>query len=496
MKILMVSSEAVPFAKTGGLADMVSALSINLAKLGHEVKIVIPRYYSIDRGSTKLLPGALGVPVGNGEEWGAVYTAPMPGTTKKNPVDVYFIDHEIYFGRDGIYGTLFESDFIDNSRRFTFFCRAAFQLCRKIGWHPDILHAHDWPSALAAVYLKYAERVPNSKGGFEKTVSLLTIHNLGYQGIYSKDNFDYTGLGWDVFYNAGFEDWQMLNLLKAGLYSADKLNTVSPNYAEETKVQAHGFRLDGVLRYRSADYSGILNGIDTAVWNPQKDKLIPKRYSAEDMEGKAAAKKALQRRFGLPEDSSVPVVGMVTRLTDQKGVGDLFGPSYGSAWSICSDMKLQLVLVGSGEAWCEHEIGSLSSRLANFKAHIGYSEELSHLVEAGSDFFLMPSRYEPCGLNQMYSLVYGTLPIVRRTGGLVDTVQNYDEKKGTGTGFMFDDLTPRAIYDTVGWAVWAWYNRPEQIRAMQQRAMQQNFSWEKSAKKYVTLYEETQKKLK
>jgi starch synthase len=419
----------------------------------------------------------------------------MPSTNKKNPVDVYFIDHEIYFGRDGIYGTLFESDFIDNSRRFTFFCRAAFQLCRKIGWYPDILHAHDWPSALAAVYLKFAERVPDSTGGFEKTVSVLTVHNLGYQGIYSKDNFNYTGLGWDVFYNAGFEDWQMLNLLKAGLYSADKLNTVSPNYAEETKVQAHGFRLDGVLRYRSADYSGILNGIDTAVWNPQKDKLIPKRYSAEDMEGKAAAKKALQRRFGLPEDSSVPIVGMVTRLTDQKGVGDLFGPSYGSAWSICSDMKLQLVLVGSGEPWCEHEIGSLSSRLANFRAHIGYSEELSHLVEAGSDFFLMPSRYEPCGLNQMYSLVYGTLPIVRRTGGLVDTVENYNEKKGTGTGFMFDDLTPRAIYDTVGWAVWAWYNRPEQIKAMQQRAMQLDFSWEKSAKKYIALYKEAQKKL-
>jgi starch synthase len=495
MKILMVSSEAVPFAKTGGLADMVSALSISLAKLGHEVKIVIPRYYPIDRGSLKQLPGALGIPMGGIEEWGAVYSAPMPGTTKKNPVTVYFIDHEIYFGRDGIYGTVFEPDFLDNPRRFTFFCRAAFQLCRKIGWYPDIVHAHDWPSALAPVYLKYAERVANSAGGFEKAVSVLTIHNLGYQGIYSKSNFDYTGLGWDVFYNAGFEDWNMLNLLKAGLYSADKLNTVSPNYAEETKVQAHGFRLDGVLRYRSADYSGILNGIDTGVWNPQKDKLIPQRYGVDDMEGKAAAKKALQRYFGLAEDSSIPVIGMVTRLTEQKGVGDLFGPSYGSAWSICSDMKLQLVLIGSGESWCEHEIASLSSRLANFKAHIGYSEELSHLIEAGSDFFLMPSRYEPCGLNQMYSLVYGTLPIVRRTGGLADTVENYNEKTGTGTGFMFDDLTPQAIYNTVGWAVWAWYNHPEQIKTMQRRAMQQDFSWEKSAKKYLALYEETREKL-
>jgi len=495
MKILMVSSEAVPFAKTGGLADMVSALSISLAKLGHEVVIIIPRYYSVDRGALKPVPGALGVPMGGIEEWGGVCTARMPGTTKKNPVNVYFIDHEIYFGRDGIYGTAFEPDFIDNSRRFAFFCRAIFQLCRKIDWYPDILHAHDWPSALAPVYLKFAERPAGGAAGFKKTVSLLTIHNLGYQGIYSKNNFDYTGLGWDVFYNAGFEDWHMLNMLKAGLYSADKLNTVSPNYAEETKVQAHGFRLDGVLRYRSADYSGILNGIDTAVWNPTKDKLIPERYSAKEMEGKAAAKKALQKRFGLAEDPNVPVIGMVTRLTEQKGVGELFGPTYGSAWPICNDFKLQLVLIGTGESWCEHEIASLSSRLGNFRAHIGYSEELSHLVEAGSDFFLMPSRYEPCGLNQMYSLVYGTLPIVRRTGGLVDTVQNYDEKKGTGTGFMFDDLTPRAIYDTVGWAVWAWYNRPEQIQAMRQRAMKQNFSWEKSAQKYVDLYEETKKKI-
>jgi starch synthase len=299
-----------------------------------------------------------------------------------------------------------------------------------------------------------------------------------------------------VFYNAGFEDWGMMNFLKAGLYSADRLNTVSPNYAEQTKGQADGFRLDGVLRYRSADYTGILNGIDTAVWNPQKDTLIPKRYSAKDMSGKADAKAALQRHFDLPEDTETPVVGMVTRLSDQEGVGELFGPSYGSAWSICSDMKLQLVLVGSGEPWCEHEIRSLASRLPNFRAHIGYSEQLSHLVESGADFFLMPSRYEPCGLNQMYSLAYGTLPVVRRTGGRADTVENYNEDSGTGTGFLFDDLTPSSIYNTVGWAVWAWYNQPDHIEAMRLCAMKQNFSWEKSAKKYEVLYRETLLKIR
>jgi len=491
---------------------MVSALSISLAKLDHDVRIVIPRYYSIDRSKLTQLPGAMGTPMGGGvEEWSAVYSTDMPesagdtavkksgssqksktaaqsGTAKKNTVKVYFIDHEIFFGRDGIYGSPVESDFMDNPRRYMFFCRAVFQLCRKIKWYPDVLHAHDWPAAVAPVYLKFAERVPGSSGEFKKTVSVLTIHNLGYQGIYSKNNFDYAGLGWDVFYNAGFEDWSMLNMLKAGIYSADKLNTVSPNYAEETKTQAHGFRLDGVLNYRSADYSGILNGIDTTVWNPEKDADIPELYSAKNISGKAKAKEALQKEFGLPVDPNVPVIGMVTRLTDQKGVGELFGPTYGSAWSICRDMNLQMVMLGSGEHWCEHEILSLSSRLVNFKAKIGYSEKLSHLIEAGSDFFLMPSRYEPCGLNQMYSLVYGTLPIVRRTGGLVDTVENFNERSGTGTGFMFDQLNPSSIYNTVGWAVWAWYNKPDDIEKMKKRGMTKDFSWESSAKKYIDLY--------
>jgi len=485
MKILMVSSEAVPWAKTGGLADMVSALSIAVAEQDHDVKIVIPRYYSIDRSKLELLPDAMGVPMGNGEEWSAVYTTKLPGT--KKDIQVYFIDHELFFGRDGIYGTPAEPDFLDNARRFMFFSKAAFQLCRKIGWFPDIVHAHDWPSAMAPVYLKFAERLTEE---FANSASIMTIHNLGYQGIYNKDNFDYCGLGWDVFYKAGLEEWSMLNLLKAGLYSADKINTVSPNYAEETKTQAMGFRLDGVLRDRANDYSGILNGIDTDVWNPKKDKLLPKMYSVNDMSGKLEAKKELQKEFGFPIDESVPVIGMVTRLTDQKGVGELFGPTYGCVWSICQELKLQLVLIGTGDTWCEQEIKSLSSRLSNFEARICYSEKLSHLIEAGSDFFLMPSRYEPCGLNQMYSLNYGTLPIVRKTGGFMDTVENYDEETGTGTGFMFDDLTPSSIHNTVAWAVDTWYKRPEHIKAMSLRGMKKDFTWKNSAKKYLTLYEE------
>ncbi|MDR2468437.1 MAG: glycogen synthase [Spirochaetaceae bacterium] len=484
MKILMATSEAVPFAKTGGLADAVSALSLALAKLGHEVKIVLPRYYAISKEKLTLLKGELGVPVGGFEEWCAVYKTTLPGSDVKNPIETYFIDHEIFFGRDGVYGTPFEPDFIDNPRRFTFLSRAVFQLCHKINWFPNVLHSHDWPTALVPVYLKYALR----NGPFEKTVSILTIHNLGYQGVYHKDNFHYTGLGWNVYYEGGFEDWNMMNMLKAGIYSADRLNTVSETYCAETMMQEHGFRLDGPLRYRNADYRGILNGVDTDVWNPAKDNYIPKQYSVDDLSGKAAAKAELQKSFGLQINPDVPVIGMITRLTGQKGVGEVFGPGYGSAFSMCRDMKLDFIVLGSGEAWCEHELRGLSSRLSNFRAIIGYSESISHLIEAGSDFFLMPSRYEPCGLNQMYSLLYGTPPIVRRTGGLVDTVTNFNEETGEGTGFMFDDLTPHAVYNTVGWALWAYYNRPKEIAAMRKRGMKQDFSWAYSAKKYLDMY--------
>ncbi|MEJ5189597.1 MAG: glycogen synthase GlgA [Breznakiellaceae bacterium] len=485
MKILMISSEAVPFAKTGGLADAVSSLSLALAERGHDVRILLPRYYSIPREKLKMLPGPLGVPMGSREEWCAVYEGEISTARGNVRVPVYFLDHEGFFGRDGIYGSYSEPDFRDNPYRFAFFSRAAFQVCRKLHWIPDILHAHDWPAALVPVYLKYLER----SRGFEKTYSVFTIHNLGYQGIYGKEAYPYFGLDWSLFQMAGFEDWDRLNLLKAALTSADKLTTVSPTYAEETKTPAYGFRMDGVLRARSHDYVGILNGIDTTIWNPQTDPYIPRPYSAEDLSGKALAKETLQKTFGLPQDPAVPIVGMVGRLTDQKGIGELFGPNYGAAWSICTELRLQMVVLGSGERWCEQELRSLASRLPNLKVMIGYDEKTSHLIEAGSDFFLMPSRYEPCGLNQMYSLVYGTPPIVRRTGGLADSVENYNQQTGEGTGFMFDDLTPRAIYDTVGWAIWAYYNRPDHITAMRKRGMQQDFSWNRSASRYEALYQ-------
>jgi starch synthase len=482
MKILMVSSEATPFAKSGGLGDAVSALSAALARLGHDVRLVIPRYYFIDRKTLESLGKPLDVPDGAGgdETRCAVFRSYLPGST----VETYFLDCEKHFGRDGIYGSKAEPDYADNPDRFGFLSRAAFALCGWLGWTPDVFHAHDWPSSVVPALLARERKA----GRLPMSASVLSIHNLGYQGVYPKESFSALGLPWEDFHGAGFEFYGKVNMLQAGLRCADCLTTVSPTYAREIQTPDFGFGLDGLLRHRSSDLVGILNGVDLDEWNPETDLRIAARYSAEKMTGKAECKAALQREFGLAVSPDTPLIGMVGRLTDQKGSGELFGPQYGSAFRICVDIDVQLAVVGTGDKWCEDELRSLSSKLANLKAKIGFDERLAHMVEAGSDFFLMPSRYEPCGLNQMYSLRYGTLPIVHRTGGLADTVENYNQDAGTGTGFMFDDLTPRAIYDTVGWAVWAWYNRREHIEQMRRRAMERRFAWEQSAREHEKLY--------
>ncbi len=489
MKILMVTTELMPFAKVGGLADAVSALALALSKKGNDVRIVMPRYYKIDRNNLKKIPGAMGVHLGANETWVEVYEKKL----SPSKALVYFIDHEESFGRDGIYGTTGEPDFLDNPKRVSLLANAAFQICRKQGWIPDVIHAHDWGAGLIPALLKFNER--HSSSEFKNTASVFTIHNIGYQGIYSKYFFEDTGLGWENFYASGIEDWDKINFLKTAIVSADKITTVSEKYSQEIRQREYAFRMEEILNYRKDDLSGILNGVDTSIWNPAKDKLIPYQYSVKNIEEKAKNKTALQKKMGLPVDDSVPLFAMITRLADQKGIGELFGPSYGSAFKICSDIKLQMVVLGSGESWCENELNSLSQRLPNLKVYIGYDEALSHLIEAGSDFFLMPSRYEPCGLNQMYSLLYGTLPIVRNTGGLADTVENYNEKTGDGTGFVFEHLSPQSIYDTVGWASYAWYNKKEHIRKMQLRGMKKKFGWNIAADKYLEVYTSAIEKL-
>lgn len=483
MKILMISAEAVPFAKTGGLADAVSAMAITLTNMGHDVKIVIPRYYKIDRNKLKKLDEPMGIPVGGGEVWTAVYETSMPDCEK---LKVYFIDHEQAFGRDGIYGTPSETDFHDNPYRFSILCHGAFQLCRKLGWFPDIMHCHDWSACPSLVFLKHIYRYQD----FNKTAGVFTIHNLGYQGQYSKESFASFGIDWGLYYGAGFEHHGGINLLQAGISSADMITTVSPTYAKEIQTPEGGFGLDGLLRVRSDVVRGILNGVDLRSWNPESDKRIPKNFSFKTIKDKAVNKKALQEKMGLEVNPDIPVFGIVTRLADQKGIAELFAPTYGCMYNMCNNLKIQVVVLGSGEAWCQNEINSLQAKLPNFKAYIGYDENLSHLIEAGSDFFIMPSRYEPCGLNQIYSLLYGTLPIVRRTGGLADTVENYNEATGEGTGFMFDQLTPDAVYNTCGWATFAYYNKKDHIKKMQKAGMSKNFTWDKSCEEYLDTYNE------
>jgi len=481
-KILMISSEAVPYAKTGGLADMVSALSLNLKKNGYDVRIVLPRYYSIDRDSLDKLNEPLGIPTGTGEKWTAVYKDLL-----KNEVPVYFIDHDGLFGRAGIYGPAGGESFDDNAERFNLLCRGAFQLCRMINWIPDIMHCHDWSAGLVPLYLNTIE----FNNDFKNTASVFTIHNIGYQGVFSSSETKCTGL----LENASMLHNDDMNFLKCAIDQSNIITTVSKTYASEIQSEEYGEGLEQLLDYRKYDLFGILNGVDYSEWNPETDKFLsPLNYSSEKIENKFLLKEQLQKEAGLEVNSEKPLIGIVSRLADQKGFKELCQPFYGCLASLCRYIDLQFVILGTGEKWCEDELLRLDKTMPNLKAWTEFDNKKAHLIEAGSDFFLMPSRYEPCGLNQLYSLRYGTLPIVRNTGGLADTVENYNELTGDGTGFSFDDLTPEAIYNVVGWAVWAWYNRKAHIVKMQKKAMSADFSWTNSIIEYEDIYKKALKK--
>jgi starch synthase len=342
------------------------------------------------------------------------------------------------------------------------------------------MHANDWQTALVPYYLK-----KHFDPYFADTASVLTIHNIGYQGIYGGEFRDYAGIMGEDMHPMAFESFNDVNLLKGGIAFADKITTVSPKYAEEIRGPIGSSGLHDILNHRGSDLRGILNGIDTDVWNPAKDKYIPQNYTYKSLAKKAKNKQDLQKRFGLTVDPSVALFGFVGRFADQKGMY-LMQPAIERA---VLEMACQFVVVGSGEQQYEDFFGGLPGRFpGECGSYIGYSEELAHLVEAGADFFLMPSLYEPCGLNQMYSLAYGTLPLVRATGGLDDTVDNYDEQTAEGTGFKFYAISSGALFDTIGWAVSTYYDRPEHIEIMQKRAMKKDYSWENSAKEYMNLY--------
>lgn len=476
---VFIASECVPYAKTGGLADVVGALPVALKRLGYNPVIILPLYGSIDRRKYDIRPwlSPMGVWMGDREEWCVVHRA-----WHDDSIPVYFIEFSNYFDRQGLYHDAEMNDFLDNPRRYAFLSQASLQVCKDTGLKPDIVHVHDWQTALASAYLKIWHWDDPILGGAS---SVLTIHNIGYQGKYPADHYAYTGLQWGNFTSDKFEDHGGMNYLKGGIQYADMVTTVSPTYAQETRTPDGGQGMALYLNDKGDRYQGILNGVDYEAWNPQVDELIPARYSLEKIAGKTVCKKELQKYFGLAEDPRVPIFGVVSRFADQKGL-DLLA---GSIDSILNNMQVQFAILGSGDKALEGFFADLPHRYpGRVGSFIGYNNQLSHWIEAGSDFFVMPSRYEPCGLNQIYSLKYGTLPVVRATGGLDDTVQQYDEETGDGTGFKFWEISARALYFAIGWAVSTYYDRPMHILKMQKAGMALNYSWESSAHQYIQIY--------
>lgn len=508
LNVLFVASECVPFAKTGGLADVVGALPLALASRGHDVRVVIPLYRASMRyvvgavgapGKTPTIPPArrhpkpLGVPLGGEERWASVWETRLdPHGLASSPAGppyplprAYLLEHNALFDRAGIYGDA-NGEFGDNLLRYAFLSRAALRLCHTIDFWPDVIHVHDWPTALVPLYLNTLERGTP----LTRAASVLTIHNLGYQGWFRKEQFPLTALGWDQFQSRSLEAFDRVNLLKGGLYHATIISTVSPRYAQEIQTHDGGEGLDGVLRDRGGDVIGILNGIDDAIWNPEADRHLAASYSADDLSGKAACKAALQRELGLPVRPDVPLIGVISRLAHQKGIDIIAG-----ALAEILSLGVQVVILGSGESWAEDLFtrlaaaseretreGGAPTQGGGFRAFIGLNEGLAHRIEAGADIFLMPSRYEPCGLNQLYSQRYGTLPIVRAVGGLDDTVD------ANVTGFKFEELSPEALAQTVAWAVHTYRNAPDYFRSMQIRAMKKPFGWTHASRQYEALY--------
>lgn len=473
MKILFISSEYHPWAKAGGLADAVAALAQALAARGHEVVMVMPRYGSIPVAEAERLDAPLGVPLGYQEEWCAVYERVHQG------VRIAFLEHLQLFGdRQGVYGPTPASAFSDNARRFALLARGALQYALARDFAPEIIHAHDWPTGIVPAYVNLLYR---PAGHFLDSRVVFSIHNFGYQGIFAGRDAGDIGMAPEDLAASALRFGDDINFMKSAVNHADWLVAVSPRYAQEIQEPELGFGLHREIQARADRVTGIVNGIDTGEWNPAADEYIPAPFTAGNRLGKTENKRTLQAEFGLPVDPTIPLIGMVTRLVEQKGIEPLFDPHRGAMRRILAELPVQVALLGSGADWVEHEVTHLRDQVENFGAFVGYSTRLAHLIEAGSDFFLMPSVYEPCGLNQMYSMRYGTLPIVTRTGGLADTVSSE-------TGFFIEEATSDAIVTAVRTAVDRYYGHPAAIDAMRDAAMEKDFSWDRSAATYEELY--------
>jgi starch synthase len=470
MNILMAASEALPFAKTGGLADVVGALPAALVRLGHHVDVVMPRYKGMPEGDERRrFPVALG----------PLVAAAETSVVQREGVRFIFVDHPGYFDRDHLYGSG-GHDYADNPERFAFLCKAALEWIRQSDTTYDVLHTHDWQTAMLPVF------AARGAGASARVPTVLTIHNLAYQGNFDASWLPRLGLGWDQMRVDALEFWGRISYLKGGIAASRLITTVSPRYATEIQTPELGFGFDGILRERAADLVGILNGIDYDQWDPASDLNLPVPYDASNLIGKGAAKRKVLETYGFPLTDEVlrrPLVGMISRLVDQKGFDLLAAladelPRVGASF----------VLLGTGERRYEDLWLALTARYPDvIRARIGFDEGLAHLIEGGADLFLMPSRFEPCGLNQMYSLRYGTLPLVRATGGLFDTVRNFDPRTGGGTGFTFDQYSPQALLNTLRWALGVFGDRPTWQR-LQRAAMAQDNSWAASAREYEKVY--------
>lgn len=475
LDVLMVTSEARPFAKTGGLADVCGALPLALARLGHRVTIVLPRYRGTDVDGTHAM--SVDVPLGMNH-----YPVRFIEHPLADGVTAVLVEAPGLYDRDGLYGDA-SGEFTDNAFRFGVLCRGALEYARLRGRRPSVIHAHDWQAAFTPIYARRTLHSDPIVGGVR---TVLTIHNLAFQGQFDPREMSWIGLSQDLYHPGLLEFWGRASSLKAGILLSDAITTVSPTYAREILTPEYGFGFNGILTDRAADLVGILNGIDVDAWDPNKDRYLPTPFGPTSLDRKQTIKKALLERVGLAGNETAmtrPLIGIVTRLTTQKGC-DLMAAAADRLMSTDASW----VMLGSGDSWCENLWRSLAARHPDrVSATIGFDERLSHLIEGGADMFLMPSWYEPCGLNQMYSQRYGTLPIVRATGGLVDSVVDAAESPKTGTGFKFRDYNSDALMRAVGRALDAFKDRGR-WRGLQRNAMKRDFSWDVSAREYVKVY--------
>ncbi|MDB6112226.1 MAG: glycogen/starch synthase [Pedosphaera sp.] len=480
MRILLGSSEVHPYSKTGGLADMVGALAKALDHAGHEVGVVTPLYWGIRERfpAIKKLDWHMDLPLGPRQVLGEVWTLSLsPKST------IYFIDQPAFFQRAGIYQKA-GVDYPDNAERFIYFSKAIVHLARYLPWEPELVHLNDWQTGLVPLLIQH-QKLKEGWGSRPRTC--FTIHNLAYQGVFPAEQYALTNLPPDYFNLNGVEFHSMLNCVKAGIAYGDVVTTVSPRYAREITTPEFGCGLDGLLRKRQASLFGILNGVDYEEWNTTRNPSLPHLYSLRSLAGKEQDKLELQKELGLPVDASIPLFGSITRLADQKGVDIQLG-----ALEEMLSSQIQFVLLGSGSPAYEKAYQGLARRYPDKVAvRIGFNQGLSHRIEAGGDFYLMPSRFEPCGLNQMYSLRYGTIPIVRVTGGLDDSVIDITEDPKQANGIKFTEYSARALAKSMRKAL-VLYGEPKLLRHYRQNAMSADFSWERAVEQYLKVYQAAQ----